>query len=85
MPTQLRGHFCLSGLAVSDSPVPESGLRAALDWKWAEASADAKQETILRIVFRRERADILGSPEYRCLSPKATFERALWAIKRTVS
>jgi hypothetical protein len=85
MPTQLRGHFCLSGLAVSDSLVPESGLRAALDWKWAEGQAGAKQKTILRIVFRRERTDIHGSPEYRCLSPKATFERALWAIKRTVN
>ena len=50
-----------------------------------EVQAVAQQKTILRIVFRRERAVIHGSPEYRCLSPQATFERALWAIKRAVS
>ena len=47
-----------------------------------EVHAGAQQETIRRFVFRRERADIYDSPEYYCLSPKATFERALWAIKR---
>ena len=37
-----------------------------------EVSAGAKRKTILRIVFRRERADIRGSPEFRYLSPEAT-------------
>jgi len=37
-----------------------------------EVQAGAQQKTIRRIVFRRERADIYGSPEYRCLSPEAT-------------
>ena len=46
-----------------------------------ESHAGAKQKKILRIVFRRERADIHGSPEYRCLSPKATFECALRALR----
>jgi hypothetical protein len=50
-----------------------------------EAQAGALLKTILWIVFRRERADIHGSPEYCCLSPKATFERVLWAIKRRIS
>ena len=35
-----------------------------------------RHETIQWIVERRERADIHGSPEYSCLSPKATGERA---------
>ena len=85
MPTQMRGHFCLSGLAVYNPSVPEFSPRAALDWKWAEVQAGAQQKTIRRIVFRRERADIHGSPEFHCLSPEATFERAQRAMKRAVS
>ena len=40
----------------------------------SEASAGAKQKTILRIFFKRERVDIHGDSESRCLSPRATLE-----------